>query len=90
MRPQRVPRAVRDIRTAPSMPGGAWRGQLARERYHLLEEQELWQRKLGRITRRLTEIDSQMKRLNRQVPSAHDQQKPRPPRRLWQEIEFPY
>ena len=82
------------------MPGGARPGreqgayarpgQLARERYHLLEEQELWQRKLGRITRRLTEIDSQMERLNRQVPSAHDEQKPRPPRRLWQEIEFPY
>ena len=53
-------------------------------------EQELWQRKLGRITRRLTEIDSQMERLNRQVPSAHDEQKPRPPRRLWQEFEFPY
>jgi hypothetical protein len=100
MRLQRVPRAVRDIRTASSMPGGARPGreqgayarpgQLARERYHLLEEQELWQRKLGRITRRLTEIDSQMERLNRQVPSAHDEQKPRPPRRLWQEIEFPY
>ena len=100
MRPRRVPHVGQDIGTAPSMPGGAWPGrgrgayarpgQLARERYHLLEEQELWQRKLGRVTRRLTEIDSQMKRLDRQVPSAHDEQKSRPPRRLWQEIEFPY
>lgn len=65
----------------------------ARHRYeapHLLREQELWPRKLGRITRRLTDIDSQLERLNRQVPSAHDEQNLRPPRRLWQEFEFPY
>ena len=100
MRLAGVPRTVADVRTARSMParsgpGGeqdayAVLGQLARERRRLLQEQELWQRKLERITRRLAEIDAQAGRLSRLVPPAHDRQAPRPRRQRWQEIEFPY
>ncbi len=100
MRPPAV-RTVQDVRTARSLPGRITPGrsaqdayarlsQLARERRQILAEQELWQRKLGRISKRLAEIDAQMESLNRHVPPAYDEQMPRPPRRLWQEIEFPY
>jgi len=100
MRPAGVPRTVQDVRTARSLPGRVAPGgeqddyarlsQLAREKRRLLAEQELWQRKLERITTRLTEIDSQTGRLSRHMPPVHDGQPPRPPRQLWQEIEFPY
>ena len=75
MRPLRT---AQDIRTAPK--GSACRGpateqwayasltRLARERQRLLSQQASWQRRLGRITRRLAEIDAQAERLHRQLP----------------------
>ena len=88
-------RTVQDARTARSLParlgpGGdhdayAQLAQLAREKHRLRGERELWQRKLDRITRRLTEIDTQMQRLER-----HTHQPTPPPHPHWREIEFPY
>lgn len=74
-----------------SEPDGYVRlSQLASEKHRLLGEQELWQRKLERITKRLTEIDLHMDRLRRQVSEIHDEQGSRSPARLWREIELPY
>ncbi len=95
-----VPRTVHDIRTARSLPARAGPGsepdayvrlsQLASEKHRLMGEQELWQRKLERITKRLREIDLHMDRLRRQVSEIHDEQGSRSPERLWREIELPY
>ena len=73
----RVPRTAQDIRPSRSVPGtGRWDSeqasyarlsQLAKERHHLLGEQEVWQRKLERIAKRLREIDEQMNTLRKQV-----------------------
>lgn len=100
MRLTGVPRTVADVRTVRSMParsgpGGeqdayAALGQLAREKRRLLAEQELWQRKLERITRRLAEIDAQAGRLSRPLPPVHDRPPPRPSRQRRPQFEFPY
>ena len=100
MRLAGVPRTVQDVRTARSIQarsgaGGeqdayAVLGQLAREKRRLLQEQELWQRKLERITRRLAEIDAQAGRLSRAMPPVHGRQAPRPSRPRRHEVEFPY
>jgi septal ring factor EnvC (AmiA/AmiB activator) len=73
----RVPRTAQDIRPSRSVPARAGRdseqasyarlSQLAKEKHHLLGEQEVWQRKLERITKRLGEIDEQMNALRKQV-----------------------
>lgn len=96
MRPLRT---AQDIRTAPK--GSACRGpateqwayasltRLARERQRLLSQQASWQRRLGRITRRLAEIDAQAERLHRQLPERVGRRqvlRRSPPRA---EIEFP-
>lgn len=95
-----VPRTAHDIRTARSLPARAGPGseqdayvrlsQLASEKHRLVGEQELWQRKLERITKRSREIDSQMDRLRRQVSETHDEQGSRSPGRRWREFELPY
>jgi len=100
MRPVGAPRTVHDVRSARSLQGRAGRGdeqdayarlgQLAREKQRLLAEQELWQRKLQRTIKRLTEIASQMELLGRRVPPARQEQMPRPSRRPPQEIEYPH
>jgi hypothetical protein len=59
--------------------------QLARERQRLAGEQNLWQRKLERITRRLAEIDSQIQHLDRHTPHTSP-----PPTRPHHQTEFPY
>jgi uncharacterized membrane protein YccC len=89
-------RGVADARTARSLPvrvgpGGepdvyARLTQLARERQRLAGEQDLWQRKLERIARRLAEIDTQIQRLQSRTGQP-DPASPRPP---WREVEFPY
>ena len=97
MRPLRT---AQDIRTAPK--GSACRGpateqwayasltRLARERQRLLSQEASWQRRLGRITRRLAEIDAQSERLHRQLPERAGRRqvlRRSPPRA---EIGFPY
>jgi hypothetical protein len=96
----RVPRTVQDIRAMRSMPTGAGPAsepdtyaklsQLARERQHLLAEQQLWQRKLQRIASRLAEVDAQMLRLRRDVPEARAARQPAPPGQAYREMEFRY
>ena len=92
-----APRSVADARTARSLPPRAGAGavpdayakltQLAREKQRLLGEQDLWQRKLARITTRLAEIDHQMTRLDRHTQNpGHTPPPPPPPR----ETEIPY
>jgi hypothetical protein len=100
MRNASVPRTMPDVRTARSLPAGIGArcerdsyvqlSQLARERHRLLAEREIWRRRLDRITRRLTEVDSQMGQLRAQVRQMRDGQRSRSPRRRGQEIEFPY
>jgi hypothetical protein len=90
-----VLRGVADARTVQSLPvrvgpGGerevyARLAQLARERQRLAGEQDLWQRKLERITRRLAEIDSQIQHLDRHTPHTSP-----PPTRPHHQTEFPY
>jgi hypothetical protein len=94
--PAGVLRGVADARTARSLPvrvgpGGerevyAQLAQLARERQRLAGEHDLWQRKLTRITRRLTEIDSQIQRLNHPTPHTG----PPPTTPPHHQTEFPY
>jgi hypothetical protein len=91
-----VLRGVADARTVQSLPvrvgpGGerevyAQLAQLARERQRLAGEQDLWQRKLERITRRLAEIDSQIQRLDHHTPHTS----PPPTRPPHHQTEFPY
>jgi hypothetical protein len=64
--------------------------QLVSEKHRLTEEQELWQRKVERITRRLTEIDRQMDLMQRHVAEINGEQGSRSPGRAWREIELPY
>ena len=100
MKPTGAPRTAQYVRPARSIPARVGPGseqdayvrlsQLAREKHRLHGEQELWQRKLDRITKRLTEIDSQMDWVRRQVPEMQEEERSRFPGRLWQEIEFPY
>lgn len=65
-------------------------GQLAGEKRRLMEERDLGQRRIERITRRLTEIDRQANRMQRHVGELHGEQGSRPPGRAWREIELPY
>lgn len=88
-----MPRTVTDTRTARSLPARpgpaseqdayALLTQLAREKQRLLGEQDLWRRKLQRITARLAEIDSRTQRLHRQAPRHN-------PPTHWKETEFQY
>lgn len=64
--------------------------QLVSEKRRLTEERELWQRKVERITRRLTEIDLQMDQMQRHVAALHGAHGSRSPGRAWREIELPY
>ena len=73
----RVPRTAQDIRPSRRVPARAGRdteqasyvrlSQLAKEKHHLLGEQQVWQRKLERIAKRLREIDEQMIALRKRV-----------------------
>ena len=73
----RMPRTAQDIRPSRSVPARAGRdteqacyvrlSQLAKEKHHLLGEQQVWQRKLERIAKRLGEIDEQMNALRKRV-----------------------
>jgi hypothetical protein len=81
-----MPRTVTDTRTTRSLPARpgpaseqdtyALLTQLAREKQRLLGEQDLWQRKLQRITARLAEIDSHTQRLRQHTPHTPSQHTP--------------
>lgn len=95
-----IPRTVHDVRTvrrtaARAGPVGEREAytrlsQLASEKRRLTEERELWERKVERITRRLTEIDRQMDRMQRHIAEINGEQGLRSPGRAWREIELPY
>lgn len=93
-------RTMQDTRASRSVPGPARLTsaqqayaeltRLAREKSRLLEERELWQRKLRRIGMRLAEIESQMSRLGGRLPEPAPGSSARPNGQAWQEIEIRY
>jgi len=94
------PRAMHDLRGAASRPtrAGPLTEQkayaaltgLAWERQRLLGQQESWQLRLSRITKRLAEIDVQVQRLRAQLPQTARGARPPLRRRSSAEIEFRY
>jgi chromosome segregation ATPase len=94
----RVPRTAQDIRPSRSVPARAGRdseqasyarlSQLAKEKHHLLGEQEVWQRKLERITKRLCEIDEQMNALRERVIAFRSELGEHLPRGAPREIQY--
>lgn len=64
--------------------------QLARERQRLLSQQESSRLRLGRISKRLAEIDGQVQRLSSQLPQIADKAGRPRRRRPVTEIEFRY